>query len=75
VEAICVVQYLREYESIFETALAHESVDPGVLFDEKTTGRKSCETVPLKYIAEKSWYDAIKQKFIQDIGRKFLIFC
>jgi hypothetical protein len=41
------VDYLREYESIFETALAHESVDPGVLFDEKTRGRKSRATVPL----------------------------
>jgi hypothetical protein len=30
------VEYLREYESIFETVLAHQSVvDPGVLFDEK----------------------------------------
>jgi hypothetical protein len=33
--AIFVVKYLREYESIFEAALAHESVDPGSLFDEK----------------------------------------
>jgi hypothetical protein len=46
-ESIFKVDYLREYESIFETALAHESVDPGVLFDEKTRGRKSRETVPL----------------------------
>jgi hypothetical protein len=34
-ESIFKVDYLREYESIFETALAHESADPGVLFDEK----------------------------------------
>jgi hypothetical protein len=34
-ESIFKVDYLREYESIFETALAHESVDPGVLFVEK----------------------------------------
>jgi hypothetical protein len=26
--AIFVVEYLRDYESIFETALAHEKVDP-----------------------------------------------
>jgi hypothetical protein len=39
---------VREYESIFETALAHESVDPWVLFDEKKTrGQKYRETVPL----------------------------
>jgi hypothetical protein len=46
-ESIFKVDYLREYESVFETALAHESVDPGVLFDEKIRGRKSRETVPL----------------------------
>jgi hypothetical protein len=34
-ESIFKVNFLREYESIFETALAHESVGPGVLFDEK----------------------------------------
>jgi hypothetical protein len=34
-ESIFKVDYLPEYESIFEIALAHESVDPGVLFDEK----------------------------------------
>jgi hypothetical protein len=42
------VEYLQEYESVFKTALAHESVDPGVLFDEKTRGRKSHANVPLK---------------------------
>jgi hypothetical protein len=30
-----VVEYLRQYASIFETALVHESGDPGVQFDEK----------------------------------------
>jgi hypothetical protein len=34
-ESVFKVDYLREYEFIFENALAHESVDPGVLFDEK----------------------------------------
>jgi hypothetical protein len=37
-ESIFVVEYLREYESIFETSLAHKSVDPEVLFDEKIRG-------------------------------------
>jgi hypothetical protein len=47
-ESICVVEYLRKYESIFETMhVAHKSVDPGILFDEKTRGRKSREIVPL----------------------------
>jgi hypothetical protein len=34
-ESIFVVEYLCEYESVFETSLVHESVDPGVLFEEK----------------------------------------
>jgi hypothetical protein len=29
-------KFLLDYESIFETALAHKSGDPEVLFDEKT---------------------------------------
>jgi hypothetical protein len=50
-ESIFKVDYFREYEFIFEIALAHESVDPGVLFDEKKTrGRKSRATVPLNSI-------------------------
>jgi hypothetical protein len=47
-ETIFKVDYLREYESAFETALANESLVPGVLFDEKTRSRKYRETVPLK---------------------------
>jgi hypothetical protein len=35
VESIFVVAYIREYESVLETSLAHETVDPEVLFDEK----------------------------------------
>jgi hypothetical protein len=49
-ESIFKVDYLRKYESIFETALAHESVHPGVLFDEKIRGKKSRATVPLSAI-------------------------
>jgi hypothetical protein len=41
------VEYLLEYESLFKAALGHGSVDPVVLFDEKTRGRKSREIVPL----------------------------
>jgi hypothetical protein len=40
-KSIFKVGYLREYESIFETALAHESVDPGILFDEKNQRSKT----------------------------------
>jgi hypothetical protein len=43
------IEYLREYEFIFKTALAHESGDPVVSLAEKTKGRKSRETVPLKF--------------------------
>jgi hypothetical protein len=48
VESNLKIEYLREYEFIFKTALAHESGDPGVLFAEKTEGRKSRETDPLR---------------------------
>jgi hypothetical protein len=43
------MELLREFESIFKIALAHESGDPGVQFNEKTKGRKSRDTVPLNY--------------------------
>jgi hypothetical protein len=33
-------EYLREYEFLFKTALAHESGDPRVLFAEKNRGSK-----------------------------------
>jgi hypothetical protein len=46
-ESILKIEYLREYEFIFKTALAHESGDLGVLLAEKNEGRKSRETVPL----------------------------
>jgi hypothetical protein len=46
-ESIFEVEELREYESIFETALAHESADPGVQFDEKNQRSKSRKTVPV----------------------------
>jgi hypothetical protein len=43
------IEYLRDYEFIFETAFAHESGDSGVLLAEKKTeGRKSCENASLK---------------------------
>jgi hypothetical protein len=39
--------YLSEFEAEFKKALARESGAQGVLFDEKTEGRKSPDTVPL----------------------------
>jgi hypothetical protein len=42
------IELLRKFESIFKTALAHESGNPGVPFNEKNKGRKSRETVLLK---------------------------
>jgi hypothetical protein len=47
-ESIFIIEYLREYEFIFETALAHESGGPGVLIDEKNWGSKSRDRVPLR---------------------------
>jgi hypothetical protein len=41
------IEYLREFEFIFKTALAHESGDPGYCLSKKTEGRKSRENVPL----------------------------
>jgi hypothetical protein len=40
--------YLGEFEAEFKKALARESGAKGVLLDEKTEGRKSRDTVPLK---------------------------
>jgi hypothetical protein len=53
-ELIFVVEYLREFEYICKTVLAHESWDPGVQVNEKTEGGKSCETVPLNTSANTS---------------------
>jgi hypothetical protein len=39
-ESNLIIEYLREYEFIFKTALAHESGDPEVLFAEKNRGSK-----------------------------------
>jgi hypothetical protein len=39
--------YLGEFDADFKKALARESGAQGVLFDEKTEGRKSRDTVPL----------------------------
>jgi hypothetical protein len=42
------IELLHEFESIFKTDLDQESGDPGLLFKEKTKGRKSHETIPLR---------------------------
>jgi hypothetical protein len=55
-ESIFIIEFLREYEFIFDTALAHESGGPGVLIDEKNEGRKYRETVPLKRHYQKEKY-------------------
>jgi hypothetical protein len=43
--------YLGEFEAEFKKALACESGPQGVLFDEKTEGRKSLDTVPLRQLS------------------------
>jgi hypothetical protein len=45
-ESNFIIEYLHEFEFIFETALVNESGGTGVFFAEKTEGRKTCETVP-----------------------------
>jgi hypothetical protein len=47
-ESIFIIEYLRKYEFIFKTALAHESEDPGVLMDEKNCGSKISCYCPFK---------------------------
>jgi hypothetical protein len=47
-ESFFVVEYLCKFEFICKIVLAHESGYPGVQYNEKTEGRKSRETVPLK---------------------------
>jgi hypothetical protein len=42
------IEHIGEFEEEFKKALAHELVAQGVLFDEKTKGRKSRDSVPLK---------------------------
>jgi hypothetical protein len=39
-ESIFIIEYLREYEFKFETALTHKSGIPGVLIDLKTLSSK-----------------------------------
>jgi hypothetical protein len=62
------IEYLREFESICKTVLAHESVDPGVKFNEKTVGQKSRDTVPL--IFHNKNYFSVLQNF-HFISRNF----
>jgi hypothetical protein len=38
VESKLIIEYLREYQFIFEMAVAHESGDPGVLFAKTKQG-------------------------------------
>jgi hypothetical protein len=54
-ESLFVVAYLRENESIFKTASACETGDPGVLIAKKTEGRKSSDTAPLSLKFKHSW--------------------
>jgi hypothetical protein len=39
-ESIFIVEYLRKFECICKTVLAHESGDPGVQINEKNRGSK-----------------------------------
>jgi hypothetical protein len=50
-ESIFVFEYLCEYESIFETALAHESVDSGVLLFGRTYKTSPHKTSPRQNVS------------------------
>jgi hypothetical protein len=51
--------YLGEFEAEFKKALARESGAQGVLFDEKTEGRQSRDSVPLRETASSSCFTRI----------------
>jgi hypothetical protein len=62
--------HLGEFEAEFKKALARESGAQGVLFDEKTEGQKSRDTVykqflaMLEYQAWSSWYKECNGKCV-----------
>jgi hypothetical protein len=49
-ESIFIIEHLREYEFIFETALTHESGGPGESIDEKNWGSKISWHCPFKFV-------------------------
>jgi hypothetical protein len=51
-ESIFIIEYLREYELKFKTALTHKSGIPGVLIDEKTPSSKISWQGPFKNISD-----------------------
>jgi hypothetical protein len=46
-QSIFIIEYLRKYEFIFETALSHESGGPEVLIDEKKLRVENLVTLSL----------------------------
>jgi hypothetical protein len=62
-ESIFVVEYLREFESICKTVLAHESGDPGVQFNEKNRGSKISWHCPFNTVPV--WYDSMSVVILQ----------
>jgi hypothetical protein len=68
-KSIFSIKLLRQFESVFKTALAHLSGDPGVPLKEKSEGQKSGETVPLK-IAKKS---KLENKFIYLLIKNIIV--
>jgi hypothetical protein len=66
-EIDCKFEYFSEFEFIFETALGYESVGWGTCFNEKTRGKISRVSVPLKFIT-KNKNDEIKKDFKHRFG-------
>jgi hypothetical protein len=66
-----IIEYLRKYEFIFETVLAHESEDLGVLFAEKNRGSKISRDCPFKIFVPKSYERRYFLPFLVIIGDNY----
>jgi hypothetical protein len=75
-EIDCKFEYFSKFEFIFETALGYESVGWGTCFNEKTKGKISCVSVPLKFIT-KNKNDEIKKilNIVLDVITFVLFLC
>jgi hypothetical protein len=73
------IGYLRKYEFIFETGLAHESGDPGVLFSEKNWGLSiSCycpfkESLLFDYLVNEDAVLRIRDDYLGSGSDHFLV--
>jgi hypothetical protein len=62
--------YLGEFEAEFKKALGRESVAQEVLFDEKTEGRKSRDTVPFTITLKKQEFKIMSESYARAVTKK-----